>query len=98
MSVMRYIIRGMLRATGKKADTGGRLSVVVTPAKYKFNSLIGQFCKVMPAQGYTRRQRRKDRRTHIFLSDIKREKLLAKKAEAAQEQRKNRVIQFLRGR
>lgn len=95
MSVIRYLIRGMLRANGDKV-AGRRFGVVVTPAKYK--TVNGQRRKVIPAQGYTRRQRSKDRATSIFLSDVKRKNLAAKKAAATQKQRKNKVVQFLRAR
>jgi len=53
------------------------VGVIVTPAKYvevPFGDYAFQRRKVMPAQGYTRRQREKDRKTHIVLSKIKREK------------------------
>lgn len=44
------------------------VSVVVIPAKYK--KVRGQRRKVMPAQGPTRRQSRRDRATSLFLAKI----------------------------
>lgn len=71
--------------------------MVVTPAEYEYNSKADKYCKVMPAQGETRRQREKDRKTSIYLAKIKAAKQLAGKLAFIKKQRSNRTISKLRG-
>lgn len=99
---MRQIIRARLKANGTRLrelkeamrECRGGLRVIVTPAKYEV--VNGQRRKVMPAQGYTRRQQQRDRRTHIFLAKIKAAKRLAGKMEFIKTQKSNRIVSFLR--
>lgn len=79
MGTIRQMIRSRLGATGTRLGNVKEecrkhfLQVVITPVKKKNGR------KVLPAQGYTRAQRRKDRTTHIFLAKIAAAKRLAAK-------------------